>query len=159
MYTSSIHQTMIHQQSRVYIIGPRVVHLLLRWTGRVWALYLFIYLKLKQHPCHVRTGEIHEMKPNKTGETVIHLEDEGYTVYTRYSSIQRYIYPHVVTEPQCAIQRYSTIQRYIYTTRYNVSDVTCITTPQFLMRASRISGASASSRTWSQSPLPLARQG
>ena len=28
-------QTMIHQQSRVYIIGPQVVHLLLRWTGRV----------------------------------------------------------------------------------------------------------------------------
>ena len=40
--------------------------------------------------------------------------------HTRY---KQYIYAHVVTEPQRAIQRYSTIQRYIYTTRYNVSAV------------------------------------
>ena len=67
-----------------------------------------------------RTGEIHEMKPNKTGETVIHLEV--------YSSIHTVYLP---TRGDRASMRDTAIQHDTAIHLYNaIQCIGCITTPQ-----------------------------
>ena len=123
MYTSDNE----HQQSRVCRIGAQVVHLLLRCSGRVWALYVYpsIWSSNNTHATYEATGEIHEMKPNKTGrETAIHLE-----VYSSIHTVYLPTHGHRASDA-----RYNDTARYSDTsiqrdTMYRMYHQ-CITTPQ-----------------------------
>ena len=110
---------MIHQQSCVCRIGAQVVHLLLSMVRKGVGTML-IHLSEAQTTPMPRTGEIHEMKPNKTGETAIHLEV--------YSSIHTVYLP---TRGHKASTRDTTIQHDTAIHLYNaIQCIGCITTPQ-----------------------------
>ena len=81
---------------------------------------MLIHLSEAQTTPMPRTGEIHEMKPNKTGETAIHLEV--------YSSIHTVYLP---TRGHKASTRDTTIQHDTAIHLYNaIQCIGCITTPQ-----------------------------